>query len=137
MSSVKLNKMLDNYTYSKEETITSFKKESGGATGIEGEIIIKTNSDGSIASFAGNVGMSQTGAPGNISFNTSLRPNSEITLKGNVLRIVSSNTSTVLNVLSHKMTISTSGKVTIAYTFVTSNTNNCRFSFIPIPMEIK
>lgn len=100
------------------------------------DMSISYNDDLNTASFVGNINIGKTGTtPGNITFNTNLRPSSETTIKGNVLRIISAGT-TVENILIHSMTISTSGVITISYTYVSSGNDSCRFSFLGFPITL-
>lgn len=101
------------------------------------DLAVNYNDSLTTASFIGNISIGKTGTtPGNITFNTNLRPSSEITVRGNVLRIISAGT-TVENVLSHSMTISTSGVITISYTFVSTGNDSCRFAFLGFPIIIE
>lgn len=99
------------------------------------DIRVAKNSDGSIAKIYGAIDINNVNT-GNLIIQTSLRPESAITINGNCIRAVSS--TSVLNINTVSMTLGTDGKITVPKIWVNAgNQEKNRFMFIPCLLFIK
>jgi hypothetical protein len=120
------------------ETITTsdITQTGNGTIGSNMDLRVAKNSDGSIAKIYGGMDIDNI-ANGNVMIQTSLRPESAITINGCCLRVISKGAS-VYNIGIASMTIDTNGVVTVSKVFVNStNTERNRFIFIPCLLFIK
>lgn len=107
----------------------------GGTIGSVNLNVAK-NSNGSLAKIYGNISLSSVGSPGTVSFQTSLRPEENITINGGCIRTVRSG-STVHAVDDVSMTLNTNGVVSVQKTWATQTSNENKFIFINSLLYIK
>lgn len=120
------------------ETITTsdITQTGNGTIGSGMDLKVAKNSDGSIAKIYGGMDIDNIGN-GNVMIQTSLRPESAITINGCCLRVISKGAS-VYNIGIASMTIDTNGVITVPKTFVNAaNTERNRYMFIPCLLFIK
>ena len=119
------------------ETISSSAVSlSGGGTIGNVNLSVAKNSDGSLAKVYGQIELSKVGGAGNVTIQTSLRPEETLTINGHCIREIHAST-TVLNIGMVTMTLDTNGVITVPKTFVTADTNVSRFMFVNSLLFIK
>ena len=120
------------------ETISSSAVSISGGGGTIGgvNLSVAKNSDGSLAKVYGQIELSKTGGAGNVTIQTSLRPEEALTINGHCIREIHAGTS-VLNIGMVTMTLDTNGVITVPKTFVTADTNVSRFMFVNSLLFIK
>lgn len=110
------------------EIVTSGTITGGGTlSGIN--ITIEKNQDGSLAKINGQMDVATGGHAGNVTFNTSLRPTTQLSITGMVYRSIS-NGGTVRNNSIVNLTIGTDGKITVPYVYSVNTSDSCRLSII-------
>ena len=113
------------------ETITS-----NDITNGTGTVSVATNSDGTIAKIYGNITAPGYPTTGYVSFNTSLRPDEEITIIGNC--IISPRTNEyVQNTENSSITIKTNGDIEIPFGWFNGSTYENKITLINSILFIK
>ena len=126
-----------NFNLTTFETISSSDITQTGAGTIGGmDLKVAKNSDGSIAKIYGAIDVDNVNT-GDVKIQTSLRPESTITINGCCQRVISRGTN-VYNVGTVSMTIDTNGVITVSKSYVsTPSAERNRFMFIACLLFIK
>ena len=113
------------------ETITSNDIINGTGT-----VTVASNSDGSIAKIYGNITAPGYPNSGNVTFNTSLRPDEEITIIGNCVVTPRTN-DYAQNTDNGSITIKTNGNIEIPFGWFNGSTSEVKISLINSLLFIK
>lgn len=129
--SAKLN--LDSF-----ETIgtSSMTKTGSGTIASGGSIYTAKNADGSICKIYGSIDINTGGGSGNITIPTSLRPESQLTINGLVIREIRKD-NLCKYVDSPSVTIATNGNVTVPYTYRNETGDVCKIMFMACLLFLK
>ena len=141
-----VNYNVSNFNLTSFETITSYTLYNGSdaviSGTVSGDIQVAKNSDGSLAKIYGTIDVSPISNARKVSFQTSLRPSTDITINGHILglelyRTSAANPWNVNQINYASMTIKTDGKVEVAFTYYITNGATKRLMFTNSLLFIK
>ena len=122
-----------NFNLTSYENITTFSRVGSGSVRNDSIIYVAKNSDGSLAKIYGQItitGVTDSASnPGKLTFNTSLRPSSNITIVGGAICMYQSSSQVVTNYIK-EFTIKTNGDVEIEYNYNQTSGQIWRAMFI-------
>ena len=122
-------------------TITNFTKVGSGTINPNSEIKVATNSDGSLAKIYGQITISNVtnsaSNKGKLTFNTSLRPESDIVITGGTIGLNVNSSNQVVTTFIKDFTIKTTGEVEIEYNYTLASGEVWRAIFINSLLFIK
>lgn len=109
--------------------ISDMTKTGGGTFQTGGTIYTAKNGDGSLCKVYGSFDLNTNGSNGNVVIPTSLRPESELTINGLVIREIRKD-NLCKYVDSPSVTIATNGNVTVPYTYRNETGDVCKIMFM-------
>ena len=131
---------INNFNLSSNETITTFTRTGSGTVREESIIYVAKNSDGSLAKIYGQITVNNvtntSSNPGKITFNTSLRPTSNITIAGGTVACYVYDNK-VITMYNKEFVIKTNGDVEIEYNYNLSSGGVWRVVFINSLLYVK
>lgn len=123
-----------NFNLTQFDTITSFVKTGSGTLTTNSQINTAMNSDGSLAKIYGQITVTgvtnNVNNKGKITFNTDLRPESNIVINGGVIGINVNNNNQVVTNFIKEFTLKTNGDVEIEYNYTLNSGELWRAIFI-------
>ena len=131
---------INNFNLSSNETITTFTRTGSGTVREESIIYVAKNSDGSLAKIYGQITVNNvtntSSNSGKITFNTSLRPTSNITIAGGTIACYVYDNK-VITMYNKEFVIKTNGDVEIEYNYNLSSGGVWRVVFINSLLYVK
>lgn len=135
-----VNYNVGNFNLSSFESISTCKLYNGSGTEVTGTVGVNMNvaknSDGSLAKIYGEIGITNVQDIRKATIETSLRPETDLTINGGLMRVFS-NGNTVVNVDMVSLTIKTDGTVEIPVTYAAYANDNCKLLFVNSLLFIK
>lgn len=123
-----------NFNLTSFDTITTFNKTGSGSIRTGSQINTAINSDGSLAKIYGQITITGVtnaiGSPGKITFNTDLRPASDITINGGAIGCSINNNNVVQTTFIKDYTLKTNGDVEFEYNYAIASNEIFRLIFI-------